>query len=316
MPPRTATGAALAAGLVHQVGRAEFEATVLRPMDHGEFSRSGLIGNPMRATPEKGEMRPRLLPHLVRRSRVPPSLASRPAQGFRGARLMSPSPCPRSAPRNPPAIQRDGWVPAPTWRRLRRLAVTGTRLGSCTERGWSSGAWRGALAGVAAACRRSRPLGARAAVARVEGGVLRPRCATSDAGATICLDSPDGARRRAPLVAARERDHARDELTASPRGAGRGAARDRLPASSNSPAHLARARRSVPPELTSGRVRLVRRLYARPGPDDRAPPARRRRQRRARECRAQRRADRRLEVRPCVAAVDRARAGARRDRHR
>jgi creatinine amidohydrolase len=37
------------------------------PMDHGEFSRSGVIGNPMRATPEKGEQAlERYADHLVR----------------------------------------------------------------------------------------------------------------------------------------------------------------------------------------------------------------------------------------------------------
>ena len=37
------------------------------PMDHGEFSRTGVIGNPMRATPEKGEEAlNRYAAHLVR----------------------------------------------------------------------------------------------------------------------------------------------------------------------------------------------------------------------------------------------------------
>jgi len=37
------------------------------PMDHAEFSRSGVIGNPMRATPEKGEEAlERYADHLVR----------------------------------------------------------------------------------------------------------------------------------------------------------------------------------------------------------------------------------------------------------
>ena len=37
------------------------------PMDHGEFSRTGVIGNPMRATPEKGEEAlDRYADHLVR----------------------------------------------------------------------------------------------------------------------------------------------------------------------------------------------------------------------------------------------------------
>ena len=37
------------------------------PMDHGEFSRTGVIGNPMRATAEKGEEAlTRFADHLVR----------------------------------------------------------------------------------------------------------------------------------------------------------------------------------------------------------------------------------------------------------
>ncbi len=37
------------------------------PMDHAEFSRSGVIGNPLRATPEKGEQAlERYADHLVR----------------------------------------------------------------------------------------------------------------------------------------------------------------------------------------------------------------------------------------------------------
>ena len=37
------------------------------PMDHGEFSRTGVIGNPMRATAEKGEEAlERFSDHLVR----------------------------------------------------------------------------------------------------------------------------------------------------------------------------------------------------------------------------------------------------------
>jgi creatinine amidohydrolase len=37
------------------------------PMDHGEFSRTGVIGNPMRATPEKGEQAlERFADHLVK----------------------------------------------------------------------------------------------------------------------------------------------------------------------------------------------------------------------------------------------------------
>ena len=37
------------------------------PMDHGEFSRTGVIGNPLRATPEKGEEAlDRYADHLVR----------------------------------------------------------------------------------------------------------------------------------------------------------------------------------------------------------------------------------------------------------
>jgi creatinine amidohydrolase len=37
------------------------------PMDHGEFSRTGVIGNPMRATPEKGvEALTRFADHLVK----------------------------------------------------------------------------------------------------------------------------------------------------------------------------------------------------------------------------------------------------------
>jgi creatinine amidohydrolase len=37
------------------------------PMDHGEFSRTGVIGNPMRATAEKGEQAlERFSDHLVR----------------------------------------------------------------------------------------------------------------------------------------------------------------------------------------------------------------------------------------------------------
>jgi creatinine amidohydrolase len=37
------------------------------PMDHGEFSRTGVIGNPMRATPEKGEEAlTRFADHLVK----------------------------------------------------------------------------------------------------------------------------------------------------------------------------------------------------------------------------------------------------------
>ena len=36
-------------------------------MDHGEFSRTGVIGNPMRATPEKGEEAlDRYADHLVK----------------------------------------------------------------------------------------------------------------------------------------------------------------------------------------------------------------------------------------------------------
>ena len=44
------------------------------PMDHGEFSRTGVIGNPMRATAEKGEEAlNRFADHLVQgHRRVPP----------------------------------------------------------------------------------------------------------------------------------------------------------------------------------------------------------------------------------------------------
>ena len=37
------------------------------PMDHGEFSRTGVIGNPLTATPERGEQAlERFSGHLVR----------------------------------------------------------------------------------------------------------------------------------------------------------------------------------------------------------------------------------------------------------
>ena len=63
--------AAVAARLVHQEGRradVEFDGYqyFVFPMDHGEFSRTGVIGNPMTATAEKGEEAlERFADHLV-----------------------------------------------------------------------------------------------------------------------------------------------------------------------------------------------------------------------------------------------------------
>ena len=206
------------------------------PMDHAEFSKTGVIGNPMRATAEKGEQAlDRFADHLVKAlDRVPrasrsasPSERSRTASD--GAALTPPSTDAGAHParrrrlrgRARPRSRGVGDHGPPRPRAPRARGPRRSRARGCEGAHGSAGlGWGAADRDGVVAARRAGPRG--------QGGDRRARRTTRDAGVHDLLGRLlDHPAPRAPADAGpAERAHARHELTGDRlRDAGRAGAR-------------------------------------------------------------------------------------------